>query len=77
MSGITSLRQQNASDRTERLRTQLVYQSFASTTGANAYTNQTPNAPGLYLQFLEGIKESCSNCDGLPYQKRKIWSFRT
>jgi hypothetical protein len=77
VSGITSLRQQNASDRTERLRTQLVYQSFASTTGANAYTNQTPNAPGLYLQFLEGIKESCSNCDGLPYQKRKIWSFRT
>lgn len=77
VSGITALRIQNAGDTTTRLRTRLVYQTFASTTGANAYANETPNAPGTYLQFLQGIKESCSNCDGLPYQRRAAWSFRT
>lgn len=77
VSGITSMRLQNASDFTTRVRLQEVYQTFASTTGANAYVNETPNAPGTYLQFLQGIKENCSNCTGLPYQFRRSWAFRT
>ena len=76
VSGITSARLQYASDWVERERLQLVYQTFASTTGANAYINQTPNGNDSYLQFLKGIKEGCSNCTGLPYQWRASRSFR-
>jgi hypothetical protein len=76
LSGITSLRVQNASDFTARERVQGVYQAFASTTGANAYLNETPNGNDSYLQFLQGVKESCSNCPGLPYQFSKIRLFR-
>ena len=76
LSGITSLRLQNASDFTTRTRLQEVYQTFASTSGANAYVNQTPNGNDSYLQFLQGLKESCSNCAGLPYQFNKLRSFR-
>lgn len=77
ISGVTTMRIQNASDRIVQRRVRLVYQSFASTTGANAYQNQTPNATGTFLQFLHGVKESCSNCTGLPYQNPKVLSFRT
>lgn len=77
VSGITALRIQNASDATTRQRTQLVYQTFASTSGANAYQNETPNATGSYLQFLQGAKEGCASCTGLPYAFRLAWSFRT
>ena len=78
VSGVTSLRLQHASDYVTRERLQLVYQTFASTTGANAYQNQTPNATGSYLDFLSGVKESCSNCVlALPYQMRISRSFRT
>lgn len=76
VSGITSLRLQNASDVTTRTRLQEVYQNFASTTGANAYRNRTPNATGSYLEFLQGRKEGCATCVGLPYQSNLIWSFR-
>ena len=76
LSGITSLRRQDASDFTTQARVRLVYQTFASTTGANAYANETPNGAGYYLQFLQGVKESCSNCTGLPYPNRVAWSFR-
>ena len=78
VSGVTSLRLQHASDFVTRERVQLVYQTFASTTGANAYRNQTPNATGSYLDFLHGVKESCSDCSfGLPYQMDISRSFRT
>jgi hypothetical protein len=85
VSGITGLRLQNASDFTTRERYQLTFQTFASTTGANAYRNITPNSTGAYLDFLSGKKESgrtdisfsdCSTCTGLPYQNRLTWSFR-
>lgn len=76
LSGISSLRVQDAGDVTTQTRVRLVYQTFASTTGANAYVNETPNGAGYYLQFLQGVKESCSNCTGLPYQNRATWSFR-
>jgi hypothetical protein len=86
VSGITGVRLQNASDVTTRLRYQEVYQNFASTTGANAYRNQTPNATGSYLDFLFGRKEvgrrdislsDCSTCSGLPFQNRITPSFRS
>lgn len=77
VSGITSTRIQNASDVTFRLNSQLMYQNFASTTGANAYVNETPNAWGSYLQFLQGRKEGCASCTGLPFQWNISRSFRT
>ena len=77
ISGVTSLRVQNASDATKRTKIQLVFQTFASTTGANAYVNQTPNGNDSYVQFLQGVKESCSNCSGLPFQWNINRSFRT
>lgn len=77
ISGSTTMRIQNASDVTTRTNVRLIYQTFASTTGANAYQNQTPNGNGTFLQFLQGIEESCSNCPGLPYQKSKVRLFRT
>lgn len=86
VSGITGMRIQNASDVTTRLRYQEVFQTFASTTGANAYRNETPNATGSYLDFLFGRKEvgrrdislsDCSTCSGLPFQNRIIPTFRS
>ena len=69
LSGITILRKQYASDATRSTRLQLVYQTFASTTGANAYRNETPNANDSYLDFLQGRKEitACVNCTGLTF----------
>ena len=79
ITGVTGMRIQFASDFVERERAQLTYQTFASTTGANAYINQTPNATGSYLDFIKGIKESCpvAGCLGLPYQYRLSRSFRS
>ena len=77
VSGVGSMRLQNASDFVERERVQLVYQTFASTTGANAYINETPNAAGSYVDFLKGLKEQCGSCAGLPYQYRASRSFRS
>lgn len=78
LSGITSLRIQNASDATTRRKFQLVYQNFASTTGANAYLNETPNAVGSYVDFLQGRKEitACVDCSGLAFAGLSR-SFRT
>jgi hypothetical protein len=77
VSGITSMRLRDASDFVERERLQMVYQTFASTTGANAYLNETPNGNDSYLQFLKSLKENCSSCTGLPWQWRASRSFRT
>lgn len=86
VSGITGLRLQNASDSTKHIQLQLMYQNFASTTGANAFANRTPNGYNYYLQFIEGRKEvgrrdisgsDCSTCTGLPYQYVNIMTFRT
>lgn len=77
LSGITSMRIRDASDFTRRVQVRGVYQAFASTTGANAYLNETPNGNFSYVQFLQGIKENCTSCTGLPYQFSTIRSFRT
>jgi hypothetical protein len=78
VSGITSLRLQYASDFVTSERLGLVYQTFASTTGANAYQNETPNATGSYLDFLQGRKEvrACIDCSGLAFAGLSR-SFRT
>ena len=77
-SGITVLRKQDTSDAITSKRFQLVYQTFASSTGANAYQNQTPNAMGSYLDFLQGRKEirACVDCSGLAFNGLSR-SFRT
>jgi hypothetical protein len=89
VSGITGIRLQNASDFVSRVRYQKVYQTFASTTGANAYQNETPNATGSYLDFLFGRKEvgriasdvsssACVPCTGGTFtQVPATRSFRT
>ena len=78
ISGINTLRVQYASDATTSKRLQLVYQTFASTTGANAYRNETPNAVGSYIDFLQGRKEirACVDCSGLTFAGVSR-SFRT
>lgn len=78
VSGINSLRIQYASDFVTSERLQLVYQTFASTTGANAYQNETPNANGSYLDFVQGRKEvrACIDCSGLSFAGLSR-SFRT
>jgi hypothetical protein len=76
VSGITGLRLQTASDVTKRIRLQEIYQNFASTTGANAWRNRTPNGYGYFLDFTQGRKEDCSSCVGLPYQYRTVLTFR-
>ena len=77
-SGITVLRKQNTSDVVASKRFQLVYQTFASTTGANAYQNQTPNATGSYRDFRQGRKEvrTCIDCSGLAFADISM-NFRT
>lgn len=77
VSGITGLRIQTASDVTTQTKVRLVYQTFASTTGANAYINETPNANRSYVDFLTGLKESCAACTGLPFQKLVTRTFRS
>lgn len=85
VSGITGLRLQNASDVTARTRLQDIYGNFASTVGANAWRNRTPNGYGYYLDFIQGRKEvgrrdicgsDCSTCTGLPYQYVNTLNFR-
>ena len=77
-SGITVLRRQYTSDVVASRRFQAVYQTFASTTGANAFQNETPNANGSYLDFLQGRKEvrACIDCSGLAFAGLSR-SFRT
>jgi hypothetical protein len=62
---------------------QEVYQNFASTTGANACRNRTPNAygivSGLHSRTEEGRQYVAVDCSalGLPYQSNlRVWSFR-
>ena len=76
VSGVTSLRIQNASDKIEQTKVRLVYQTFASTTGANAYRNWVPNGNDSYVQFLKGVKDCSSGCVGLPFQWNLSRSFR-
>lgn len=86
VSGITSMRLQNASDFVTRKQLQLTYQTFASATGANAYIGDVPNSSGMFFRFQQGLKEqtdgtiTCTACAGLPYYLSPtsglVWNFR-
>ncbi len=82
------MRLRDAADVTFQRKLQLVYKTYASTTGANAFMGDQVNNSFSYLQFLQGLKEStsstaggCTTCSnaagqGLPYQFSATWTFR-
>jgi hypothetical protein len=75
LSGIQSMRLRNASDITARDRVQGMYRMFNST-APTALRNRAPNGYDSFLQFLQGRKEGCETCVGLPYQPLTGLSFR-
>lgn len=77
VSGINTMRLRDAADFTLQTKDILVYQTFNSTTGANAFANRVANGNDYYLQFLKGAKECPQvNCTGLPYQMNYVMKFR-
>ena len=89
VSGITSMRVQDASDFTTRRQLQLTYQTYASATGANAFIGDMVNSSGEFFRFQQGLKEQrdslvsnavCTACVGLPYYLSPtsgfVWNFR-
>ena len=77
VSGINTMRLRDAADVTLQIKDVLVYQTFNSTTGANAYANHVANGNDYYLQFLKGAKECPQvGCKGLPYQFNYVMNFR-
>jgi hypothetical protein len=75
LSGIQSMRLHNASDVTARSRVQGMYRMFNST-APTALRNRAPTGYDSFLQFLQGRKEGCETCVGLPYQPLTGLSFR-
>lgn len=78
--GAQSMRLRDASDITARLRVQGMHRMFNSST-PTAFRNRAPTGYDSFLQFLQGRKEGCDTCVGLPYQPlttstRTILSFR-
>ena len=65
LSGITSMRIQNASDFTARDRLQLVHLDFSA--NVSKIANHNYNSDQYFRQFLNGTKEACKTCAGLPY----------
>jgi hypothetical protein len=66
LSGITSMRLRETSDFVAQIRVRDMYLMFSSTT-ANAVRPRIRNGNDYLLQFLQGTKESCATCVGLPY----------
>lgn len=75
ISRVTGMRIQNTSDVVEQIRLRQIFQLFNSTT-PNAVRPRIPNGNGVYLQYLEGLKEvssnvtgnaSCTTCTGLAF----------
>ncbi len=64
VSGITSLRIQNASDVTTQLRYKLVTLDYSA--NVTKIVNHNYNSDQYFRQFLNGSKE-CPGCSGLPY----------
>ena len=75
LSGIQSMRLRDSSDVVARARVQGVYRMFNST-APTAFRNRAPNGYDSFLQFLQGRKEGCETCVGLPYQPLIGLSFR-
>lgn len=75
LTGIQSMRLRDASDITARDRVQGMYRMFNST-APTALRNRAPTGYDSFLQFLQGRKEGCETCVGLPYQPLTGLSFR-
>ena len=75
LSGVQSMRLQNTSDVVARLRVQGIHRMFNSST-PTAFRNRAPTGYDSFLQFLQGRKEGCATCLGLPYQPLTGLSFR-
>jgi hypothetical protein len=80
ISRVTGMRIQNSSDVVEQIRLRQIFQLFNSTT-PNAVRPRIPNGNGVYLQYLEGLKEvssnvtgnaSCTTCEGLAFNGNRI-----
>jgi hypothetical protein len=67
LSGIQGMRLRETSDVVARIRVQGVYRMF-SPTNPTAFRNRAPPGSDYFLQFLQGRKEGCQTCVGLPYQ---------
>jgi hypothetical protein len=67
LSGVQSMRLRDSSDVVARARVQGMNRMFSST-NPTAFRNRTPNGYDSFLQFLQGRKEGCQTCVGLPYQ---------
>jgi hypothetical protein len=65
--GPQSMRLRDTSDVVARIRVQGVYRMFNSST-PTAFRNRAPTGYDSFLQFLQGRKEGCATCVGLPYQ---------
>jgi hypothetical protein len=75
LSGIQSMRLRDSSDVVSRSRVQGMYRMFNST-APTALRNRAPTGYDSFLQFLQGRKEGCETCVGLPYQPLTGLSFR-
>jgi hypothetical protein len=67
LSGIQGMRLRDSSDVIARARVQGVFRMF-SPTNPTAFRNRAPPGYDYFLQFLQGRKEGCATCAGLPYQ---------
>lgn len=67
VSGITSMRIQYASDATRQKQFQLSYQDVIQVTSNGFSNHYFFNGDQYTRQFLNGIKEMCTDCSGLPY----------
>ena len=81
LSGIQSMRLRETSDVVARIRVQGMFRMF-SPTNPTAFRNRAPTGYDSFLQFLQGRKEGCATCAGLPYQplttsSAGILSFRS
>ena len=67
LSGIQSMRLRDSADVIAQARVRGVFRMF-SPTNPTAFRNRAPPGYDYFLQFLQGRKEGCATCVGLPYQ---------
>lgn len=67
LSGITSMRIQNASDVTRQKQFQLSFQDFYQVSSNQFPNHYFFNSVQHFREAINGIKESCLDCSGLPY----------
>jgi hypothetical protein len=67
LSGIQGMRLRDSADVIAQARVRGVFRMF-SPTNPTAFRNRAPPGYDYFLQFLQGRKEGCATCVGLPYQ---------